>query len=211
MTPAAESNEQVDALPLRRRADVLHHWVSASIITLLVVTCAVAAWLGPRRGDDATFYFFERDPGHPGVMNAVTTCGFVCAAAVCAVAGLALARRRWLAAAAVLAVIACDTLMRIHNHLPGGNVLFRLAYWVALIWAFGPLVPTVRGRRGQWLIAAGGVTLALREVVDLFRGADAWNVAAFEESLFCIGTWCIALGLLGLVASLLEPASGAAD
>ena len=177
--------------------------VICTIVTTAVVgLCIAARALGVRRRGDATQYFYDLfDVGHPGVVNAIATIGFVCVAVLSLVMALLTDRAPWWITSVLFLAIAADNLLRLHNQFPAGDVLSRLAYWAVIVWLLVRMRPFAPGVLGMPMLVAGLVALATSEVIDFIGNDNHDTAAVIEESLGCIGAWLVALAVLGVVIS----------
>ncbi len=184
----------------RRGALSAYAFVCAGVLLAVTGLSVVLSTLGARRFDEHTFYFYELgDIGHPGLANVVGTMGMLATAVIATVLALLTRRRVWTAVAVLFVVLAIDTLLRIHNHVPGGDVGVRLAYWLAIAWIARELRGTVTFRPLRGLLGAGLLLLVASEVIDILATSEHGRAAVIEETALSLGAWCCALAALGMV------------
>lgn len=188
----------------------IYVWLSVIVASSVLAVCVAAAILGRQRADDPTAYFYEVfDVGHPGIVGALASIGFMSTAAISLVLALTLASRPWMITGALFTVLAADNLLRLHNQIPAGDVLFRVGYWSVIIWLIPHLSRQRRPAQGMFMLVIGLSLVALSELLDLLsRGGNISDVV--EESAACLGAWCLALAMAGIAASLLSERSGSA-
>lgn len=181
------------------------------VVASVLAVCVAAAVLGRRRADDPTAYFYEVfDVGHPGIVNALTSIGFMCTAAISLVLALALASRPWMITAVLFAVLAADNLLRLHNQIPAGDVTFRVGYWAVIVWLLPRLSRQQRPAHGMVMLVVGLALFATSELLDLLSPGGSSTSDVVEESAACLGGWCLAVAMVGVAASLLGERVGSA-
>ncbi len=201
----------------RRSALSAYAFVCVGVLLAVTGLSIVLSVLGVRRFDEHTYYFYELgDIGHPGLANVVGTLGMLATSVIATVLTLLTRRRVWTVVAVLFMVLAIDTLLRIHNHVPLGDVGVRLAYWIAIAWVARELRDTVTFRPLRVLLGAGLGLLVVSEVIDILATSEHGRAAVIEETALSLGAWCCALAALGMVLVLfgdaeLSPAASSAS
>lgn len=173
--------------------------------------CGTAFLLGRRRFDDDTFYFYElRDVGHPGIINVIASMGFICTAVLSVVLAMITRRPAWVVNACLFAIIAADNLLRLHNKVPSGDITVRLFYWIVLAWLMVRLQPFRAHRQGFPMLVVGLAALGTSELMDVVGPERSQRWGVLEESLGCLGAWCLVLATVGVAVSMLVVRSDAA-
>ncbi|MCB9889957.1 MAG: hypothetical protein H6836_10325 [Planctomycetes bacterium] len=183
---------------------IVYRSVSALVLAGVVALCIGASHLGEQRTGDMTAYFYEAfDVGHPGVVNAVTSMALIAVALISLILGLLTWDVPWFVNACLFVVLAADNLLRLHNHVPTGDVTARLVYWTLLLWLVMRLRPFRSGVLGGPLVAFGLMALAAGELLDASARDQRGTAAVIEESLACIGSWALAMASVGVAVSTL--------
>jgi hypothetical protein len=103
------------------------------VLGAVVVLCLVSAIRGHDRFDQYTYYVYDNgDPGHPGLVNVVATVALFTISVISAVLAATLRRSPWVVNSVLFLVIGLDYLLRVHNHLPGGDSVARIVYLVVV-------------------------------------------------------------------------------
>ncbi len=180
--------------------------------------CYLAARLGSRQWDDRTRLFHPVDTvTHPGVMTVVTALGWMSIAVVCGLLAVLLhdvGGRWWWAAVGVSVVLVGEEMLRVHEWIPGGDVLVRAALVAGIVVTGRGVRAMVRTRRGLVPAALGLSMLAVSELFG-FAGGDVYRrdsvLDLLEESATCVGAWLLAVAALGVATTLLAPQHGVAE
>lgn len=179
-----------------------YRWVSGTVIAAVVVLCVAARHLGISRTGFDTGYFYEVfDVGHPGIVNAITSMGLLCVSVLSLVLGFLTARGAWFVNCGLFVVLAADNILRLHNQIPAGDVVARLAYWAVLVWLVLRLEPLRHGVHGRAMLLLGLGSLAASELLDVIGNDGEGTAAVLEESLGCIGSWALAMAMVGVAIS----------
>jgi hypothetical protein len=173
----------------------------------VVVLCVVSAIRGHDRFDQYTYYVYDNgDPGHPGLVNVVATVALLTISVISAFLAATLRRSPWLVNAVLFLVIGVDYLLRVHNHLPGGDSLARIAYLVVVAYVLRRLWRTHASGTTLVMIVAGFGFFLLSDIFDFLSQNDYGRGAAIEESTGCLGGWCFALAIFGFAQTSLRAA-----
>jgi hypothetical protein len=179
----------------------------AFVLGSVAVLCLVSAVRGNQRFDQYTWYFYDNgDPGHPGLVTVVATVGLLVVALLSAFLAATLRRSPWLVNAVLFLVIGIDYLVRIHNHLPGGDSLARLLYVIVVAYVLRQLWRVPASRTTLVLVVAGFGCYLLSDVFDLLSNNPYGRGSALEESTGCLAGWCFALATFGFAQTSLRVA-----
>jgi hypothetical protein len=204
--------------PAAVRAPWGYRMLAWAVPLFVVWLCFVAARIGSRQWDDRTRLFHPIDNvSHPGVMTVVTALGWMSIAVVCGLLAVLLHEvggRWWWSAVAVAAVLVGEEMIRVHEWIPGGDVLVRAALAAGVVVTARGVRGMVRTHRGAVPAALGLLLLVASELFG-FAGGDVYRrdsmLDLLEESAACVGAWLLAVAALGVATTLLAPQRAAAE
>lgn len=177
----------------------LEAWLAGAVVIAVGGFSIVARRAGLERFNSSAAYFEEfGDAGHPGVVSVATSMGFLVVAVLSLVAVATRSDRRFLVPMATFAVIAADTLVRVHHHLPFGDVVVRVVGWVAMIWIAVRLAPTRGDRVGTSVVVLAAFALLASEVLDATGSGRGSESSVWEEALMCLGAWLLVVVAVGV-------------